>query len=52
MLSLACRDVGVDSDYVAKGEPEEELWRNGTELAVRDHGFEREAVNEKFKAED
>ena len=51
MLSLACRDVGVDCDYVAKGETEEELWRDGTEHAVRDHGFKREDVNEQFKAE-
>jgi predicted small metal-binding protein len=49
MLSLACRDVGVDCDYVAKGETEEELWRDGTEHAVRDHGINREDVNEKFK---
>jgi predicted small metal-binding protein len=41
MLSLGCRDVGVDCDYVAKGETEEELWRDGTEHAVRDHGFKR-----------
>jgi predicted small metal-binding protein len=43
--------VGVDCDYVAKGETEEELWRDGTEHAVRDHGFKREDVNEQFKAE-
>jgi predicted small metal-binding protein len=29
MLSLACGDVGVDCDYVAKGETEVELWRDG-----------------------
>jgi predicted small metal-binding protein len=51
MLSLACRDVGVDCDYVAKGETEEELWADGTEHVIRDHGFKREDVNEKFKAE-
>jgi predicted small metal-binding protein len=51
MLSLACRDVGVDCDNVAKGETEEELWADGTEHVVRDHGFRREDVNEKFKTE-
>ena len=31
MLSLACRDAGVkDCDYVAKGETEDELWKDGT----------------------
>jgi predicted small metal-binding protein len=43
--------VGVDCNYVAKGETEEELWRDGTDHAVRDHGFKREDVNEKFKEE-
>jgi predicted small metal-binding protein len=43
--------VGVDCDYVAKGETEEELWRDGTDHAVRDHGFKRENENEKFKEE-
>jgi predicted small metal-binding protein len=51
MLSLACRDVGVDCDYAAKGETEEELWVDGTGHVIRDHGFKREDVNEKFKAE-
>jgi predicted small metal-binding protein len=50
MLTLACRDAGVDCDYVAKGETEEELWKDGTEHVVRDHGFKREDVNEEFKA--
>lgn len=48
MLLLACRDVGVDCDYVAKGETEVELWRDCTEHAVTDHRFKREDVNEQF----
>jgi predicted small metal-binding protein len=50
MLTLACRDAGVDCDYVARGETEEELWKDGTEHVIRDHSFKREDVNEEFKA--
>src|SRR5919202_989559 len=28
MLTVSCRDVGVDCDYVCKGETEEEIMKN------------------------
>ena len=47
MLSLACRDAGVkDCDYVAKGETEEELWKDGTQHV---HDMKAEDVSPEFK---
>jgi len=52
MLTLACKDAGVtDCDYVAKGETEEELWRDGTEHVIKVHGFKREDITEEFKSQ-
>jgi predicted small metal-binding protein len=44
MLSINCRDVGVDCDYVAKGETEEELMKDAAEHAVKDHGYKEEEI--------
>jgi predicted small metal-binding protein len=44
MLSINCRDVGVDCDYVAKGETEEELMKEAAEHAVKDHGYKEEEI--------
>jgi len=50
MLSLACRDAGVkDCDYVAKGETEDELWKDGTEHVIKVHGMKAEDVTPEFK---
>lgn len=50
MLSLACKDAGVkDCDYVAKGNTEEELWRDGTEHVIKVHGMKAEDVTPQFK---
>ena len=51
MLSLACRDAGVkDCDYVAKGETEEDLWKDGgTQLVIKVHGMKTEDVTPEFK---
>jgi predicted small metal-binding protein len=50
MLSLACRDAGVkDCDYVAKGEMEEELWRDGTDHVIKVHGMKADDVTPQFK---
>ena len=38
MITVSCRDVDIDCDYVAKGETEEEIMRDAGEHAVRDHG--------------
>jgi len=49
MLSLACRDAGVkDCDYVAKGETEDELWKDGV-CVIKVHGMKAEDVTPEFK---
>jgi predicted small metal-binding protein len=44
MLSVSCREVGVDCDYVGKGETENELMDNLIAHAIKDHGYTREDV--------
>jgi predicted small metal-binding protein len=36
-------------DYVAKGETEEELWRDGTEHLIKAHGVKAEDITPQFK---
>ena len=55
MLSVNCRDVGVNCDFKGSGETEEELMNNLVEHAIKDHGYTREDVmkpemQEKIKA--
>jgi predicted small metal-binding protein len=42
MLNVSCREVGMDCDYVCKGQTEEEIMKNAGEHAVRDHGYKEE----------
>ena len=35
MLTVSCREVGMDCDYVCKGETEEEIMKNAEQHAVR-----------------
>ncbi|HEX6279298.1 MAG TPA: DUF1059 domain-containing protein [Pyrinomonadaceae bacterium] len=37
--TLSCRDVGVDCDWVATGETEEEIMAKTAEHARTDHGM-------------
>jgi predicted small metal-binding protein len=39
MKALACRDVGVDCDFVAQGETEQEVMEKTRQHARQDHGF-------------
>jgi predicted small metal-binding protein len=41
---VSCREVGVDCDYIAKGETEEEIMNNAGEHAVKDHGYKQEDI--------
>ena len=55
MLSVACRDVGVDCDFEGSGEAEEELMNNLVDHAIKYHDYAREYVrkpemHEKIKA--
>ena len=36
---LRCRDVGVDCDFVARGETEQDILRQCEEHARKDHGM-------------
>lgn len=36
---LACRDVGVDCDFVARGNTVEEILQKARAHARKDHGF-------------
>jgi predicted small metal-binding protein len=42
MLTVSCREVGMDCDYVCKGETEEEIMKNAEQHAVQDHHFKAE----------
>ena len=37
---LKCRDVGMDCDFVAHGESEDEIMTQAAEHARKDHGME------------
>ena len=36
---ISCRDVGVDCDFVARGETEEEILQKCADHAKNDHGM-------------
>jgi predicted small metal-binding protein len=44
MLTLVCRETGLDCDYVIKGETEEEILRNGAEHAIQVHGMNADDI--------
>ena len=37
--TVSCRDVGMDCDFVAKGETDEDILQQCTEPARKDHGM-------------
>jgi predicted small metal-binding protein len=49
---LTCREVGMDCDFVARGNTEEEIMAQAAAHARKDHGFETipPDVAEKVKA--
>ena len=49
---LTCREVGMDCDFVARGNSEEEILAQAAKHAQKDHGFESipPEVIEKVKA--
>lgn len=50
--TLACRDFGVDCDFVAKGETEEEALQAGAKHVKEAHGYTDEQINDpKFMEE-
>ncbi len=49
---LRCREVGMDCDFVARGNNEQEVLSQAAEHASRDHGMEKipEDIMDKVKA--
>ena len=41
-LTVSCREVGMDCDYICKGETEEEIMKDAEEHAIKDHGYKTE----------
>lgn len=37
---LSCREAGVDCDFVARGDNEEEVLKSAAEHCLRDHGMQ------------
>jgi predicted small metal-binding protein len=44
MLTLLCRETGLDCDYVIQGETEEEILKNAAEHAIKVHGMQSEDI--------
>jgi predicted small metal-binding protein len=44
MLTLVCRETGLNCDYVIKGETEEDLLKNGAEHATHVHGMNADDI--------
>jgi predicted small metal-binding protein len=44
MLTLRCRETGLDCDYIIHGETEEEILKNGAEHAMRVHSVKSEDI--------
>jgi predicted small metal-binding protein len=44
MFVLACRETGLDCDYIIKGETKEEFLENGAEHAINQHGMNADDI--------
>jgi predicted small metal-binding protein len=44
MLTLVCRETGLDCDYIIKGETEEEILKNGAEHVTKVHRMRSEDI--------
>lgn len=44
MLTVLCREVGMDSDYLCKGETEEQIMKNAEQHAIQDHHIKAEEI--------
>ena len=45
-FTIACRDAGVDCDYVARGETEEKLFQDATKHVKEVHGYTDEQLSD------
>jgi predicted small metal-binding protein len=44
MLTLVCRETGLNCDYIIKGETEEDILKNGAEHAIQVHGMDADDI--------
>jgi predicted small metal-binding protein len=44
MLTLECRETGLDCDYIIKGETEEDILKNGAKHAIQVHGMNADDI--------
>jgi predicted small metal-binding protein len=44
MLTLVCRETGLECDYIIEGETEDEILKNGAEHAMKVHGMKVEDI--------
>ena len=44
MLTLVCRETGLDCDYIIKGETEEDILKNGAEHDIQVHGMNADDI--------
>jgi predicted small metal-binding protein len=49
MKRLACRDIGLDCDYIIKGENEEEIMKNAVQHAWEIHAIKPEEMTSEMK---
>jgi predicted small metal-binding protein len=49
MKRLACRDVGLDCDYIIKGETEEDIMKNAVQHAWEIHAIKPEEMTSEMK---
>ncbi|MFZ0554052.1 MAG: DUF1059 domain-containing protein [Nitrososphaeraceae archaeon] len=45
MYVLACRESGLDCNFVIKGETKDEFLKNGADHAIQKHGMRAEDIN-------
>jgi predicted small metal-binding protein len=44
MLTLICRETGLDCEFVMEGETEEEILSKGADHAIKVHGLKAEEI--------
>ena len=44
ILTVPCREVGTDCNYVCEDETEEEIMKNSEQHAIQDHHFKAEEI--------
>jgi predicted small metal-binding protein len=50
--TLACKDFGVECDYIANGETEDEVLKDGAKHAIEAHGYTEEQIKDPKFIED